>query len=90
MKNLSAALKHKLLQNINRAINQIPETTSPIFYQSPLGPLPLQQQGFPSNSNLLHGYSSADLTSPDYVEQHRPILNPNNFSSQSSNYKKPS
>ena len=51
MKNLSTALKHKFLQNINKGIHQIPETTSPDFYQDPLNLLLWQQQGFPSNSN---------------------------------------
>ena len=90
MKNFSAALKLKLLQNINKGINQIPDTTSPDFDLSPLDPLPLQQQGFPSNSNHLHGYPSAGLTSPDYVDHQRPILNLNKFVSQNSDNKKSS
>ena len=46
-----------------------------------------QQQGFPSNSNHPHGYPSAALTSPDYVEQQRPNENPNHSVSQHSDYK---
>ena len=79
-------------------------TTSLDFYQSSLDPLPLQQQGFPSNSNNplwqqqgfpsnsnhLHGHQSANLTSPDYVEQQHPNVNPNNFPSQISDNKKSS
>ena len=65
-------------------------TTSLDFYQSSLDPLPLQQQGFPSNSNHLHGHQSANLTSPDYVEQQLPNVNSNNFPSQISDNKKSS
>ena len=52
----------------------MPPTTAPDF--------PLQQQGFPSNNNHLHGYPSAGLTLPDYVEQHRTNVNQNNLASQ--------
>ena len=43
-----------------------------------------QQQGFPSNSIHPHGYPSAGITSPDFAEQERPNVNPNNFVSQGS------